>query len=159
MLVQPVRPVEPSGCKALPRVCAKLSAERSNAVFIASASFAGESGFRFGNRRFDVARRRRIEFVFILAERFFDRINKTVETISGFDLGFFLLVLAGVRFGILHHLVDFIFRQTGRRRDRDLLLASRADIFCRNVDDAVRVNVERYFDLRNAARCGRNAAR
>ena len=62
-----------------------------------------------------------------------------------------------MRLGVLHHLVDLFFRETRRSGDRDLLLAAGADVFGRNVDDAVGVDVERHLDLRHATRCRRNA--
>src|SRR5678816_2529271 len=47
-----------------------------------------------------------------------------------------------VRLGLPHHFVDFVLGQAARRRDGDLLLLLRRHVFCRDVDDAVRVDVK-----------------
>ena len=62
-----------------------------------------------------------------------------------------------MRLGVLDEFLDVILRQTGGAGDRDLLLLAGAEVFRRHVHDAVRVDVERDLDLRQAARRGRNA--
>src|SRR3990172_8508726 len=57
-----------------------------------------------------------------------------------------------MRFGIPHHLVNLLFRQTRRRGDRDLLFPSGAHVFCRNIHDTVGVDVKCDLDLWHAAR-------
>jgi hypothetical protein len=47
--------------------------------------FACESGFRFGDCRFDFARRRRVEFFLVFAESFFDAVNQAVQTVARLD--------------------------------------------------------------------------
>src|SRR5437588_404581 len=59
--------------------------------------------------------------------------------------------------GVAHHLVDLFLAETRRRGDRDFLFAASAHVFRRHIDDAIRVDVESHFDLRNAARCRRDA--
>ena len=53
--------------------------------------------------------------------------------------------------------LDFFRRKTGSRRDAHLLFAASCFVRGRNRDDAVGVDFERNFDLRNATRRRRNA--
>ena len=62
-----------------------------------------------------------------------------------------------MQLGVLDHPLDFVFVEVGRSGDRDLLLLAGAEIFRADVHDAVGIDVERDFDLRNAARRRRNA--
>ena len=62
-----------------------------------------------------------------------------------------------MRLGVLHHAVDFVVGKRGGAGDGDLLLLARAQVLSGNVHDAVRVDVEGDFDLRNAATSSRNA--
>src|SRR5207245_1825920 len=68
-----------------------------------------------------------------------------------------LLVLVGVRFGVLHHPLDLVLAQAGVGLDRDLVFLAGGLVLRRHVHDAVRVDVERDLDLRHAARRGRDA--
>ena len=68
-----------------------------------------------------------------------------------------LLVLGGVRLGILHHLLDIGLAQTAGSLDLDLLLLVGGLVLRRHGDDAVGVDVEGHLDLRHAARGRRNA--
>ncbi|OJH16944.1 glutamate dehydrogenase, partial [Bacillus obstructivus] len=68
-----------------------------------------------------------------------------------------LLVGLGIGFGILDHLFDVGIGKTTGCLDADLVFLARALVLGRNVDDTVGIDVETDFDLRNAARCGRNA--
>src|SRR5439155_35541 len=55
------------------------------------------------------------------------------------------------------HLFHFVLGKTGAAGDRDFLFSTGAEILGANVEDAVRVGIERHFDLRNAARSGWNS--
>ena len=68
-----------------------------------------------------------------------------------------LVRLAGVRLGVLHHPLDLVGLQARAALDPDLLLVARAEVLRRDVDDPVRVDVERDLDLRHAARRRRDA--
>ena len=59
--------------------------------------------------------------------------------------------------GVLDHLLDLLLGETRRRDDPDALLLAGAEVLGADVDDAVRVDVERHLDLRHAARRRRNA--
>jgi hypothetical protein len=57
-----------------------------------------------------------------------------------------------VRFRFALHFLDFLFRKPGAAGNRDFLLSARAKVFSTHVQNAVRIDVECDFDLRNAAR-------
>ncbi len=65
--------------------------------------------------------------------------------------------LVGVRLGLVHHPLDLVVLQARAALDPDLLLVARPEILRRDVDDPVRVDVERHLDLRHAARRRRDA--
>ena len=67
------------------------------------------------------------------------------------------LVFGGVEFGVFDHLLDFGFRQARVGLDGDGVFLAGAFVFGADVQDAVGVNVEGDFNLRQAARRGRNA--
>src|SRR5207302_1971991 len=81
------------------------------------------------------------DFLAIVGERFFHLVNQAVQTVAGFNLLALLHVVRSVRFSIAHHLVDLIFRKTGRRSDGYLLLAPGTHVFGRDVDDAIGVGI------------------
>src|ERR1043166_1091592 len=116
-----------------------------------------QSLLRVGNRRLDLRSGRAVELLLVLREGLLDLVDEAVQAVARLDLLALLGVVARVRLGLAHHPINLILRQTGRRGDRDLLLAARAHVFGRDVDDAVGVNVERDLDLRHAARRGRDA--
>ncbi len=62
-------------------------------------------------------------------------------------------VFLGVHLGIRHHSLDFRVGQSARRLDDDLLLLASRLVLRGDVQDTVRVDIERDLDLRNAARC------
>ena len=55
-----------------------------------------------------------------------------------------------MHFGVAHHAVDFVLRQSAARRDGDALLLARAFVLRGYVQDAIRVDVEGDLNLRNA---------
>ena len=59
----------------------------------------------------------------------------------------------------LLHLVDFVLAQSARTGDGDFLLLARTEVLGRDVEDAVGIDVEGHFDLRDAARGGRDAVK
>ena len=63
-------------------------------------------------------------------------------------LPFLVFVRMGLR--IVDHVLDFVFGEAAVRGDRDLLLLAGAKILSGDVQDAVRVDIERDFDLRDA---------
>ena len=96
-----------------------------------------------------------IELVADFLERFLGRVDQArglLRTSASSRLG---LIGRGHRFGIPDHAIDFVFGEIGRCGDRDLLFLAGAEIFRADVHDAVGIDVERDFDLRNAARRGR----
>jgi hypothetical protein len=79
-------------------------------------------------------------------------IREHVGVVLDLDRFLRLLVFVGVRFGFALHLLDLLLGKSRAAGDGNLLLLAGTEILRRNVQDAVRVNVERDFDLRNAAR-------
>src|SRR4029077_8784794 len=78
-----------------------------------------------------------------------------------FDLDGFLrlLVLFGVRFGFALHLLHFLLGKTGAAGDGNFLFLPGAQILRRHVQNAVRVSIKRYFDLRPTTRRGCNSVK
>ncbi len=68
-----------------------------------------------------------------------------------------LLVVLGIGFGVLDHLLDVGVGEATGGLDADLVLLAGALVLGRNLHDAVGVDVEGHFDLRHAARGRRNA--
>ncbi|ETW12424.1 putative NAD-specific glutamate dehydrogenase [Roseivivax marinus] len=109
-----------------------------------------------GDGQLDCLDRRGIDLVAMLFHRLLGRVDQAFRLVAGIDQIAALLVRLGVFLGILHHLLDIGFRQTAGGLDGDLLLLVGALVLGANVDDAVRVDVERHLDLGHAARCRRN---
>ena len=65
-------------------------------------------------------------------------------------------VVIGVRLRVLHHLLDLVLVEATGPGDRNLLLAARAQVLGRHVQDTVGIDIERDLDLRHAPRRGRN---
>ena len=61
------------------------------------------------------------------------------------------VIFLGIRLSVLHHTLNFFFGQTRVRLDGDLVLFARAFIFGRDVNNTVRINIKRHFNLRCAA--------
>jgi len=61
-----------------------------------------------------------------------------------------------VRFGILHHALNLVFVQARVGLDSNLVFLAGRLVFRRDVQDPVRVDIERHLDLRHAARRSRN---
>ena len=68
-----------------------------------------------------------------------------------------LLVLLGVRLGVLHHPVDLVLAQARAAGDRHALFLVGGKVLGADVHDAVGVDVEGDLDLRHAARRRRQA--
>ena len=84
-------------------------------------------------------------------------VDQRVGLVLGLDQLAPLLVLGGMRLGVLDHLVDVGLRQAARSLDADLLLLAGRLVLGRDLDDAVGVDVEGDLDLRHAARRRRDA--
>src|SRR5205085_8849033 len=93
----------------------------------------------------------------VLGDRLLGGMDQRFGVILGLHLGLALLVLLGVRLGILDHLLDVGLGKTAGGLDADLLLLAGAFVPGMHIDDAVGVDVERDLDLRHAARRRRNA--
>src|SRR5579884_1446027 len=117
----------------------------------------GEGGAHVGDLRFQFALLVRGNLVAQVGEALFGAIGGAIGLVALFDLFLAAAVFLSVRFGILHHALDLVFRETAGRHDGDFLLATGALIAGRDVHDTVGVDVEGDFDLRHAAWSGWNA--
>src|SRR5829696_754269 len=98
-----------------------------------------------------------LDLVAVLLDRLLGRVDQRLAVILRFDELAALLVLGGMRLGVLDHLVDVGLGQAAGGLDADLLLLRRRLVLRRDVDDAVGVDVEGDLDLRHAARRRRDA--
>ncbi|KCV82478.1 putative NAD-specific glutamate dehydrogenase [Actibacterium atlanticum] len=92
----------------------------------------------------------------MLFHRLFGRMDQAFSLVAGFDLLTTILIGLGVGFGVLNHLFDVVVRQTARGLDGDRLLFAGAFVLGAHGHDAVGVNVEGHFDLRQTTRCRRD---
>ena len=67
-----------------------------------------------------------------------------------------MLVILGVQFSILPHLLDLILGEAAAGGDGDLLFFAGAKVLGADVQNAVGVDIKSHFNLRHAARRGRN---
>src|SRR6202451_2177203 len=104
------------------------------------------------DRRLDGAASGLGDLVAIFVQRLFRVMRQRFTTILGVDHFAPLLVLGGVGFFVLHHLVDVGFAQAARGLDANLLLLVGRLVLGGHVDDAIGVDVEGHLDLRHAAR-------
>src|SRR5438034_9132880 len=74
----------------------------------------------------------------VLTKRPLGRVDERVGLVANFDLLPPLGVVGRGRLGILHHAIDLVPRETGRGRDRDVLLLPRRRVARLHVATAVR---------------------
>src|SRR5204862_8190980 len=98
----------------------------------------------------------RVDLVAVVLERLLHGVYQRLGRVPRVDELERLLVFLGVRLGVFHHALDLGFVQTRARLDLDLVLLAGRLVLGRHVPDAVRVDVERNFNLRHAARRGRD---
>src|SRR5205823_8062683 len=84
-------------------------------------------------------------------------ISKVIGVVLDLDRFLRLLVLLGVGFGFALHLLDLFFRKSGAAGDGNLLFLAGAQILRRYMQNAVGIDVECHFNLRDAARRRRNS--
>src|SRR5688500_18640563 len=101
---------------------------------------AFESFFHAVHRRFDLALVRAGEFVATVLKHLLRAIHCVVRLIAHLHFFATILIFFRVRFGVLAHLLDFIFRETAAGRDRNLLLFTRAKVFGVHVQNAIRID-------------------
>ena len=139
------------------RLFGSPAAEFSVALRMASASSPFRTSLHLGsavfNFLFDLSR----DFVTVLAQQFFCRINRIVGDILHFHQFLAFLIFIGMRFGFLLHALDFRFGEPAGSGDGDVLAAVGGFIQRGHVEDAVGIDIKRHFDLRDAARRGGDA--
>src|SRR5687768_11789836 len=99
------------------------------------------------------------DLVAVVAERLLDLVREGVRLVAGLDAIDIAAVLFGMRLRVLHHLLDLVLAEAARGRDRDVLLLAARLVLRFDVEDPVRVDVERHLDLRHAARSRRDAVK
>src|ERR1700722_18493846 len=92
------------------------------------------------------------DLIAMLLEHFLDLVNHRVRPVARIDFVFALVVFGAVSLGVFGHLVDFLFAEAGGRRDGDLLFVVGGLVLGRDIQDAVGIDIERHFHLRDAAR-------
>ena len=75
-------------------------------------------------------------------------VAEIVEVVLHRDALAFLLVLIRVHLGVFHHFLNVCLAKATARSDLDRLLFARGHIFCRNVNNAIRIDIKTYLDLR-----------
>ena len=98
-----------------------------------------------------------LELVAMLGQALVHAVHGSFTLVAGLDQLQLLLVVGSVQLGILHHLLDFFFRQARVGLDSDLVFLAGALVLGAHVQDAVGVDVERHFDLWNTTGCRWNA--
>src|SRR3569623_1765447 len=116
-----------------------------------------EHAFGVLQRFLDLELLRVAELRIVLLDELLRPVDQRVELVASLDRLLARLVLGLVLGGIVDRLLDVGLRQTRRRLDLDRLLRARGLVLRGDVDDAVRIDVERHFDLRHAARRRRDA--
>ena len=92
-----------------------------------------------------------------VAQQLLHLVRDRVELIASIDLLAAPPVLARMRLGETDHLLDLALIQVRALGDRHALLRAGRLVPGRDVEDAVGIDVERDFDLGNAARRGRDS--
>src|ERR1700724_4058888 len=88
----------------------------------------------------------------MFGQRLLGGMHQRVGVVLGVDRFAALLVLGGVGLGVLGHLLDVGLGQTAGGLNPDLLFLAGRLVLCRNIDDAVGVDIGGDLDLRPAAR-------
>src|SRR5579875_1047136 len=118
---------------------------------------ARQHALEIGDRAFDRALGLGRYLVAVFLERPLGGVDQRLTLVPGLDQFAPLLVLGGMRLGVLHHLLDVVLAEAARGLDADLLLLAGGLVLGLDRDDAVGVDVERDLDLRHAARRRRDA--
>src|ERR1700682_6324196 len=93
------------------------------------------------------------ELLAILANHLFRLVQNTVQAIERLNLFHTPAIVLRVRFCLHTHLLSFFLGQAARSGDGDFLLLVGRFVLGADVQDAVRVDVKRHFDLRRPPRC------
>src|ERR1051325_6008724 len=105
--------------------------------------FRLEDAFGVLDRRLDLFLLAGVDLVAVLLQRLPHGVYQRLGAIAGVDELEGLLVLGRMRLGILHHALNLGLVQARARLDLDLVLLAGRLVLRRDVQDAVRVDVER----------------
>ncbi len=123
-----------------------------NSVLVVAIERRLEVGNRILNRETLFSR----GFLAKLVEGLLCSVNQAIGLVARIYELAELAVLFGVALSIGDHLVDLVIRQTRRRLDHNVLALAGCLVLRRHIQNTVGVDVERDFDLRQAARCRRD---
>ena len=129
-------------------VLGKLLGRSGNLVVI----FGVKSFFGFLNRIFNGGFILFAEFVSAVFNGLFNLEDKAVEFVLVFDGFFSLLIFGFVHFRFLNGFLNIFFRKVCGGSDGDVRGFLSSEVFCRYVNDTVRVDIEGNFDLRDSSR-------
>ncbi|EMA19762.1 NAD-specific glutamate dehydrogenase [Haloarcula amylolytica JCM 13557] len=107
--------------------------------------------------RLDVGLEVFVDLLLVLVEERLGTADGRFGLVARFDALAALLVLFGVLFGLLLHLLDLVVGEASTAFDGDILLVARALVLGFDVDDPVLVDVKGHFNL-GRARGGRRDA-
>ena len=100
---------------------------------------------------------RLLELVAVLLERALGLVDEALGLVLRVRELAQLVRLVAVRLGLVDHPLHLVLGEAGAALDPDLLLVAGAEVLGRDVDDPVRVDVERDLDLRLAPHRRRDA--
>src|SRR6266851_8323279 len=83
-------------------------------------------------------------------------VGQAIGAVAHFDLLFALAVFLRVQLGFAHHALHLPLRETAGGSDGDLLLAPGSLVACRDIENAVGIDVEGHLNLRDASRSRSN---
>ncbi|AGA75486.1 hypothetical protein B479_22985 [Pseudomonas putida HB3267] len=119
---------------------------------------AFDSGFQGNNGSLDGGFLFSGNLVTSVSDHLAGRVNQRITLVTGSGQLFELAVFLSVGLGVTHHALDLFVRQAGVGLDHDRLRLAGSLVLGTDVQDAVGVDVEGYFDLRNATWSRRNVS-
>src|SRR5579875_66650 len=103
-----------------------------------------------GDLRFQLALLIRSKLVTQIGDTLLRPVGRAISQIALLNLFFAPPIFGRMRFGVAHLSLNLILREAAGGHNGDLLLAPGAFVFRRDIQNAVCVDIECYFDLRNA---------
>ncbi|RMP82784.1 hypothetical protein ALQ15_114378 [Pseudomonas syringae pv. actinidiae] len=121
-----------------------------NLGFDSSLVVALDSGFQSNQCSLDSSLLFSSDLVTRISDHFASRVDQRITLVTGRGQLFELAIFFGVDFSIADHLLNFFLGKTGVGLDHDGLLLAGRLVFRANMQNAVCVDVEGYFDLWHA---------
>src|SRR6266446_5362653 len=115
-----------------------------------------ERGPDIGYLRLQFALLFRGDFVTQFSDTLFRTISCAIGQVAFLDLFLAPLVVGSMRLSVTHHAINLVLREAARSNNGDLLLTPGALVTCRDIHNAVGIDVKCDLDLRHTTRSGRN---